>query len=55
MLAAAKGHKAIVDMLVAADAAIDTRGDGSSALRIASERRHIATVQLLLAAGAAVD
>lgn len=31
------------------------RSDGSSALRLASERRHIATVQVLLAAGAVVN
>jgi ankyrin repeat protein len=42
--------------LLAAGADVnDARRDGSTALRIASERRHIATVQLLLAAGAAVD
>lgn len=55
-MAAANGQAEVVKALLAAGAnANDTRGDGSSALRVASERKHIVTVQLLLAAGAAVN
>jgi ankyrin repeat protein len=42
-------------LLAAGADANDTRADGSSALRLASERGHIPTVQVLLAAGADVN
>ena len=55
-VAAQNGHEAVVQQLVAADAALNqSNNNGATPLFMAAQKGHEAVVQQLVAAGAAVN